>query len=104
MGATGRVCEIDYAARRMVVWVAWHKLTLRVSDVVTSFLQRCSGDRLHIDYLKAVVVDIASATDAESVDISRFQLAVPKAALRGGHRCVAACLAQNLWSMITNQG
>ena len=30
------------------------------------------------------MVDIASATDAEPVDISRFQLAVPKAALRGG--------------------
>lgn len=78
VGATGRIREIDYEARRMVVQVGLHRLTLRVSEAVPGFADRRVGDRMHIDYLQAVVVAVEVDETQEVVDITRYEMTAPQ--------------------------
>ncbi|MFT7593477.1 MAG: hypothetical protein ACI8R4_000790 [Paracoccaceae bacterium] len=78
VGATGRIREIDHEARRMVVQIGFQRLTLVVSDEIRSFDQRHVGERLHVDYLAAVVVALASEDGQQDVDVSRFHLSAAR--------------------------
>lgn len=73
----GTVKEIDRPNRRMVVQVGWHRLTVRVSPAVERFDNRRVGDRIRVDYLKAVVAAVEPADGRENVDVTRYHLSAP---------------------------
>jgi len=79
VSATARITEINHDTRRMVVRVGLHKMTLKVSESLTSFPDRRVGDRLRVDYLKAVVVAVVPTGTEKTTGISRFHLTAPEA-------------------------